>query len=97
MPNERKFLNAGSGSVQRVDLEDGDVLLPIYFKEIGKTQYATTVLRCEFDGGTLRYREHGSELTVPVKRGLYEPSITEFNGRYYLTMRNALGLERTVD
>jgi acetyl esterase/lipase len=88
MPNEAKFRNAGAGSVQRVDLANGDVLLPIYFKEIGNTQYATTVLRCEFDGETLRYREHGSELTVPVKRGLYEPSLAEFGGRYFLTMRN---------
>lgn len=88
MPDEAKFRNAGAGSVQRVDLANGDVLLPIYFKEIGKTQYATTVLRCEFDGSTLRYREHGSELTVSVKRGLYEPSLAEFGGRYFLTMRN---------
>ena len=88
MPNEAKFRNAGAGSVQRVDLENGDVLLPIYFKEIGKTQYATTVLRCEFDGKTLRYIEHGSELTVPVKRGLYEPSLAQYGGRYFLTMRN---------
>jgi acetyl esterase/lipase len=88
MPDEAKFQNAGAGSVQRVDLANGDVLLPIYFKVIGKTQYATTVLRCEFDGETLRYREHGSELTVPVKRGLYEPSLAEFGGRYFLTMRN---------
>ena len=88
MPDEAKFANAGAGSVQRVDLATGDVLLPIYFKEIGKTQYATTVLRCSFDGKTLRYAEHGSELTLPVKRGLYEPSLTEFGGRYFLTMRN---------
>ncbi len=88
MPDEAKFRNAGAGSVQRVDLANGDILLPIYFKEIGKTQYATTVMRCEFDGTTLRCSEHGSELTVPVKRGLYEPSLAEFRGRYFLTMRN---------
>lgn len=88
MPDEAKFRNAGAGSVQRVDLANGDVLLPIYFKEIGKSQYATTVLRCEFDGETLSYRKHGSELTVPAKRGLYEPSLAQFGGRYFLTMRN---------
>ena len=88
MPSDAKFANAGAGSVQRLDLANGEILLPIYFKEIGQRQYATTVLRCEFDGETLRYREHGSELTVPVKRGLYEPSVTEFGGRYFLTMRN---------
>ena len=88
MPLDAKFANAGAGSVQRFDLPNGEILLPIYFKEIGKTQYSTTVLRCEFDGEKLQYREHGSELTVPVKRGLYEPSLTEYGGRYYLTMRN---------
>ena len=88
MPDDAKFRNAGAGSVQRVDLPDGDVLLPIYFKEIGKTQYSTTVLKCKFDGKTLSYEKHGSELTIPVKRGLYEPSLAEFGGRYFLTMRN---------
>ncbi len=88
MPSDKKFSNAGAGSVQRLDLENGDILLPIYFKEIGKTQYSTTVLRCEFDGETLRYVEHGNELTARVKRGLYEPSLTELDGRWFLTMRN---------
>ena len=88
MPSAAKFGNAGAGSVQRFDLANGDILLPIYFKEIGKRQYSTTVLRCSFDGETLSYQNHGSELTVPVKRGLYEPSLTEYEGRYFLTMRN---------
>lgn len=88
MPDDAKFRNAGAGSVQRVDLPNGDVLLPIYFKEIGKSQYSTTVLKCKFDGETLSYEKHGSELTIPVKRGLYEPSLAEFGGRYFLTMRN---------
>ncbi|QDT62634.1 hypothetical protein SV7mr_51840 [Stieleria bergensis] len=88
MPDEPKFKSAGAGSVQRLDLPNGDILLPIYFKEMGKAQYATTVMRCTFDGQTMRYREHGDELTIPVKRGLYEPSIAEHGGRYFLTMRN---------
>lgn len=88
LPDLPKFKNAGSGSVQRVDLPNGEILLPIYFKEIGKTQYSTTVLRCQFDGKQLKYLDHGSELTIPVKRGLYEPSVVEFEDRFYLTMRN---------
>ena len=88
MPEEPRFLNAGAGSVQRLDLPGGDVLLPIYFKEIEATQYATTVVRCSFDGQTLSYQSHGNELTIPVKRGLYEPSITRFGDRLFLTMRN---------
>ena len=88
MPDEPKFENAGAGSVQRLDLAGGDILLPIYFKEPKARQYSTTVCRCRFDGETLTYIEHGSELSVNVKRGLYEPSITKFGERFFLTMRN---------
>lgn len=88
LPDEPKFRNAGAGSVQRVDLPGGDVLIPFYFKEPSQRQYSVTVCRCRFDGRTLDYVEHGNELTVPIKRGLYEPSLTVFGGRYYLTMRN---------
>ncbi len=88
LPDEPKFENAGSGSAQRFDLENGEILLPIYFKEPDQQQFSSTVCRCTFDGDTLKYLEHGSELTVDVKRGLYEPSITRFGGKFYLTMRN---------
>ncbi len=88
LPDLPKFKNAGAGSVQRVDLPNGDILLPIYYKAPGETQYSTTVLKCSFDGNSLTYLEHGSELTVPIKRGLYEPSIATFDGKFFLTMRN---------
>ena len=88
MPSDLKFDNSGAGCVQRVDLENGDILLPTYFKPIGTDQYSTTVMRCHFDGETLKYVEHGSELSVAVKRGLYEPSLTRFSEQFYLTMRN---------
>ncbi len=88
MPEVPRFENAGAGCVQRFDLEDGTILLPINFKSLEEEAYSVTVLRCSFDGSELRYLEHGSELTVPVKRGLYEPSLTRWGGRYYLTMRN---------
>ncbi len=88
MPNEARFKNAGAGCVQRFDLPNGDILLPIYFKEMEAKQYSVTVVRCRFDGETLSYVEHGSELTIPVKRGLAEPSVTSYGGRFYLTMRN---------
>ena len=88
MPDEPRFSNAGAGSVQRFDLADGSILLPIYFKKPEQRQYSTTVCLCDFDGETLVYREHGSELTVNNKRGLYEPSITKFKNGFFLTMRN---------
>jgi len=88
MPDEPRFSCAGAGSTQRVDLENGDILLPIYSKPITNKVYFSTVVRCRFDGKTLRYVEHGSELSVNVDRGLYEPSLARFKDRFYLTLRN---------
>lgn len=88
LPDDPNFGSAGAGSTQRFDLENGDILLPIYFKRPDTKQYSTSVLRCRFDGETLSYVEHGGELTLPIDRGLYEPSITRVAGRFYLTMRN---------
>jgi hypothetical protein len=88
MPDQAKFQNAGAGCVQRVDLPNGDILLPIYFKSREQKTYRTTVLRCAFDGQTLTYREHGNELAVEIDRGVYEPSLTRFQDRYFLTLRN---------
>jgi hypothetical protein len=88
MPDDPRFANAGAGSTQRLDLPDGRILLPIYFKPLDAKQYASTIVRCAFDGSSLRYLEHGDELTVPIDRGLYEPSLTRFQGRFYLTLRN---------
>lgn len=88
MPAEPRFANAGAGSTQRVDLENGDILLPVYAKEMSAKAYFSTVVRCRFDGGTLRYIEHGSELSVPIDRGLYEPSLARFGGKFFLTLRN---------
>jgi hypothetical protein len=88
MPDPVKFQSAGAGSVQRLDLPDGDILLPIYFKSKEQKTYRTTVVRCSFDGTKLAYREHGNELTIDDGRGLYEPSLTRFGDRYLLTLRN---------
>jgi hypothetical protein len=88
MPEVAKFACAGAGSTQRVDLDNGDILLPVYSKEIEGKAYFSTVVRCRFDGQTLNYVEHGSEHTVGIDRGLYEPSLAKFGGRFFLTMRN---------
>ncbi len=88
LPNESKFENAGAGCSQRFDLPNGELLVPFYFKETHSNQYSTTVMRARYENEEIHYLEHGSELTVPIKRGLYEPSITRFEDRFYLTMRN---------
>ncbi len=88
MPDEVRFQNCGAGSVQRFDLPNGDILLPVYFKDPNSTQFSVTVCLCHFDGKELTYVQHGSEMTLGVKRGLYEPSLTKFGDRFYLTLRN---------
>ena len=88
MPDVPKFSCSGAGSTQRVDLDNGDILLPIYSKEISGKVYFSTVVRCRFDGQNLRYMEHGSEHSVAIDRGLYEPSLARFHDRFFLTMRN---------
>lgn len=88
LPNEPRFANGGAGSTQRIDLENGDILLPIYAKELTAKAYFSTVVRCRFDGETLRTLEHGSEHTVPIDRGFVEPSLARFGGKFYLTLRN---------
>lgn len=88
MPKEAKFYNSGAGCVQRVDLENGEILLPIYFKAKGDKYYRVTVLRCGFDGTTLRYLGQGNDLALESGRGIYEPSLIKCAGRYFLTLRN---------
>ncbi len=90
MPDENKFFNSGSGCGQWVVQEDGKLLVPAYFKAKGDTTncYTSTILHCSFDGEQLTYDKHGEELSWNVPRGVYEPSLTFYKGRYYLTLRN---------
>jgi hypothetical protein len=88
MPDKQKFSNSGAGCTQRVDLSNGEILLPIYFRLAGSHQAFATVLRCSFDGETLEYLEHGDELTIPVARGFVEPSLAQYQGRFFLALRN---------
>jgi hypothetical protein len=88
MPDDPKFFNAGAGSVQRVDLPNGEILLPIYFKARDEKNTKATVLRCAFDGRKLSMLSQGNELALNVERGFAEPSLTRFGGRFFLTLRN---------
>jgi hypothetical protein len=88
MPDPEKFYNAGAGCTQRVDLPNGEILLPVYFKPRGSTRSSSIIVRCSFDGEKLEYIEHGTELSVDVARGLGEPSLTYYQDRYFLALRN---------
>jgi len=82
------IIAANAGCHQRAHLEGGDVLLPVrYQRSREKRRYVSIVARCGFDGKTLTYKEHGTEHTISKGRGLYEPSVVRYDGRYYLTLR----------
>jgi len=93
-PDQELFFMEGAGSTQRVDLDDGQILLPTYtsLREtthgIHQSQDVSLVMRCAFDGHTLTYLEHGDALTLPTGRGFSEPSLIFFGGRYLITLRN---------
>ncbi|NLN92195.1 MAG: exo-alpha-sialidase [Candidatus Hydrogenedens sp.] len=88
MPEDDRFYNSGAGCTQRVDLENGDILLPFYFAPRGEKSYSAAVMRCRFDGETLSYVEHGNILELTEPRGYCEPSLARFQGRFFLTLRN---------
>jgi len=91
MPQDEKFYNAGAGCAQWIVEPDGSLLVPLYTAPKSNDWnacYMATVMHCAFDGSTMTYLAHGDEITVDVPRGCYEPSITKFRGKYYLTIRN---------
>lgn len=90
LPDDALAFNSGAGSVQRIDLPNGEILLPVYGRKQTDADYSSRVLRCRFDGTTLSVVESGNELTVKGARGFVEPSLAHFGGRYFLTLRNDL-------
>lgn len=82
------FEVCGNGSGQSLELENGELLIPVYYKTGGEQNMYSVVLRCSFDGENIKVLEMGKPLTVHISRGLYEPSVTFHKGIYYLTMRN---------
>ena len=93
-PDDDLFFMDGAGSTQRVDLENGDILLPTYtgLRTTAKGRFSfqgiAFVMRCSFDGRTLKYIEHGDTLTLPTGRGFTEPSLVRFGEQYLMTLRN---------
>lgn len=88
LPPLHKFHNSGAGCAQRYDLPDGKILLPVSLYPKDKNSHIT-VLECAFDGTDLTYLGQGNELGINNQtRGLHEASITHFDGRYYMTIRN---------
>ena len=88
MPAGDQFNMARSACAQFVVEADGSVLLPFYIGASTAVPFSTTVVRCSFHGDELKYVEHGNVMSLDVERGLYEPSLITFEGRYFITIRN---------
>jgi hypothetical protein len=85
---DSKFFLVCPGCVQWLVKPDGTILLPTYYKGPAGSDYSSTVLHCRFDGEKLTYLKHGDELAIEGGRGFVEPSLCQFRGKYYLTLRN---------
>ena len=94
MAYEDKYFSCGSGCCQILELDNGELLIPVYYQSRKEAEtpnqstYHAMVMRCSFDGTELRCLEVGNSVTVPVPRGCGEPSITAYNGQYFLALRN---------
>lgn len=68
---------------------DGSILIPGYIRQKdGQSIRGVTALKCKFTGSELHYVEHGSVHVIEEARGLAEPSVVEFGGKYFLTARH---------
>jgi len=89
MPADPIFEFARNACSQWLVEPDGTLLLAMYVSpETEPSNHLTTVVRFSFDGKEMKYLEHGNLLELKVARGLYEPSLAKFQGKYYLTLRN---------
>ena len=88
----REYFSSGSGCCQITELENGELLIPIYYELRNKDARggcsAVAVARCSFDGESISLLEMGGSLSVDAPRGLVEPSIVRYNGEYLLALRN---------
>ncbi|QDV26211.1 sialidase family protein [Aureliella helgolandensis] len=71
---------------QRVVLPSGDVQMSFTFGPHEENRMVAGVLT-SFDGDLLKIKEVGPPLHNPIGRGLLEPSVTEFDGQFWMTIR----------
>ena len=75
------------GSSQRQFLGEDEVLIPLTFGVFEeRARHVTTVL-CRYDGKSLQFLRRGNTLSLPVDRGLLEPSLIQYKGRFLMTIR----------
>lgn len=72
---------------QRVVLPNGDILLAFTYGGAQKKPRSVSGVICSFDGDTLAVKQVGEEVSHDKGRGLLEPSVTRYRGRFFLTLR----------
>lgn len=75
------------GCSQKVILPSGELIIPITFGFFGRRDRLVSSLRCAFDGKELLVQESGTRLELPIGRGLLEPSIVNYDGKFFMTIR----------
>jgi hypothetical protein len=75
------------GCAQRVTRPDGRILVPLSFAPKGRAARSVGSVLCAYDGRTLTIEQCSNELSNGVKRGLLEPTLAEFQGKVYMTIR----------
>jgi hypothetical protein len=78
-------------SSQFVEKENGEILLPVQGHFTGRSEpLCSVILKCFFDRDELTCTDHSELISINVERGFFEPSLTYYQGRYLLTLRNDL-------
>ena len=72
---------------QRIMLDSGEILLPLSFGNAAWPARRVASALCAFDGITVTIKQVGNELINNARRGLLEPSLVRFGGRYFMTIR----------
>jgi hypothetical protein len=72
---------------QRVVLPNGDILMSFTYGATKSIARSVSGVICSFDGEKLAVKEVGEEISLDKGRGLLEPSLAQFQDRFYLTIR----------
>lgn len=72
---------------QRVTMDDGDIHFVMTFTDTKEGSRQAAGVRASFDGRTLSIRKVGKPMRHEKGRGLLEPSLVRYRGRFYATIR----------
>jgi hypothetical protein len=75
------------GCAQKIILPDGKIIIPLVIGYWGRRDRMVCSLLCDFDGEEIKVLNRGNILELPVNRGLLEPSIVLYEGKFFLTLR----------